>query len=204
MQQLTTSATLVDYESLASESVITAAFSRRELEEALRADMQAGVWFELEGGTDESRLLTVELSAADIEALLGSATEDSVIFAFDGEDVASLFGESDVEAHGLRGALAIAVAAGAIAAPASLAASPQTVESAATSQQARASVTAQQASAAATSQVSSAGVRSQEARAQIANAAARAQVARSATKAQASTRLVVKASGVSQLRKKFK
>lgn len=186
MQELTTSAQLVEYGKLTDGS-INAVFARSELEATLHADESAGVWFEFGYEDDEAtRLLTIELAAADIESILSGASGDDVVLALDADAVAGLFDASEVEAHGLRGALAMAVTTAAIVAPASFAATPQTTDAAATTQRAHAAATAQQASAAATTQVSS--------------LATRAQVSSAAAKTQINRRLVVKAGGVKLMR----
>ena len=70
----------------------------------------------------------------------------------DGEAVETLFGDADVEAHGLKGAIAIAVTSAAILAPAGQAAVPQSSTPAHAAGQAQATA---QVGAAATAQVSS-------------------------------------------------
>ncbi len=204
MQELTTSAQLVEYETLTDGSM-NAVFARSELEATLHADESAGVWFEFGyEGEEETRLLTIELATADIEKILGGASGDDVALALDADAVAGLFDDSEVEAHGLRGALAIAVTTAAIVAPASLAASPQTADAASTAQRASAAATAQQASAAATAQRSSAAATAQRARAaattQVSSLATRAQVSSAAAKRQINRKLVVKAGGVTLMR----
>jgi hypothetical protein len=186
MQELTTTANFVEYGTLEDDGPITAVLARSELEAALRADESAGLWFEFEREDEEMHRLTIELGSADLEEILRLSTGDEVVFAIDADPVVSLFDEPDVEAHGMRGALAIAVVAAAVAAPTSLAAAPQTASAAATAQRASAAATAQRASAAAT--------------AQRANAAATTQVASRAAKAQVSKSLVLKASGLRFLR----
>jgi len=181
MQELKTTASLVDYEAL--DASITAVLARRELEEALAADEPAQLWLELgQEGFDDSWLLAVDLGSEQVEELLGRSPGDEVTLALDEEGLVGLLGDAEVEAHGIRGALAIAVAGAAIAAPAGLAATPQTAGTAATLQQAKAAATG----AAATAHVS--------------KVAATAQVSKFATKAQISRSLVVKATGISSLR----
>ena len=187
MEELTTTATLVEYGTFEDESAIGAVLVRSELEAALHADESVQLWFELGLEEDEETTrLTLELTDADLEEMLRLSTGDEITLAIDGDAVAGLFGDPDVEAHGMRGALAVAVAGAAIAAPTSLAAAPQTASAAATAQRAGAAATAQTAGLAATTQVSS--------------LAARAQVARIAARTQISKSLVVKAGGVTLLR----
>jgi hypothetical protein len=187
MQELTTNANLVDYATLEGRDSFTTVISRSELEAALRADDPAGLWFEFgrEEEEEELRQLTIQLGPAEIEEMLRLAKEDEVVFAIAADPVVSLFDEPEVEAHGLRSALAIAVVAGAVAAPASLAATPQTTSAAATAQQANPAASVQQVSAAAAPQ--------------RASVAARVQVANPAAKAQLSKRLVLKAAGLKTL-----
>ena len=187
MQELTTSANLVDYETLAGGNSITAVLPRSDLEAALQSDDSSQLWLEFERTDDEeTRRLLIDLAPSDLEAMLAVAHGDEVSLALDGDALVDLFDEPDVEAHGLRGALAIAVTAGAIAAPASLAATPQTANPAATAQQARVAATSQQLSPAATAQVS--GV------------AAKAQVSKVAAKSQVSRSLVLKRASLKRLR----
>jgi hypothetical protein len=178
MQELTTTATLVDYEMLEDGSPITAVLARSELEAALEADESAQLWLELGLDDEDTKLLTVDLDTAALEQMLRIAGGDDILVAFDG-----MFGRPDVEAHGLRGALVATVA---IAAPAGLAAVPQTSEAAATAQRVSIAATAQTADLAATAQVSS--------------LAAKVQVSGVATKTQISKQLVVKAAGLRLLR----
>lgn len=187
MQELTTTATLVEYGTLEDGDPIAALFARSELEAALEADESVGLWFELGRVEDEeTRRLTLELSSGDIEEMLRVAPGDEVIVALDADALESYLGEPDVEAHGMRGALAIAVATAAVAAPSGLAAVPQV------------------SSAAATSQISTPAARVQvsniAATAQISRAADRAQVRDLGAKTQISRSLVLKAAGLKALR----
>lgn len=187
--QVTTSANLVEYDALDDSGSVTAVLARSDVEAALEGD-SPGFWFELGYEDEEESRLTIDLSPADLEAILGQTEGDEVVLALDGDWVSGVFEESDVEAHGLRGALAIAVVAGAIAAPAGMAATPQVSS---------ASVGSQATSPAAESQV----VSSQVVRSQITSAAARPQVSKAAAKGQVSSaakRLVVKQSGLKILK----
>ena len=187
MQELTTTATLVDYEALDTGSPITTVLARSELEAALHADESAQLWFEL--GLDEgeqTRRLTIDLDTAALEQMLRLGGGDDILVAFDGDAVAGLFAEPEVEAHGLRGALAATVAIAAIAAPTSLAAVPQSAETASTAQRASLAATAQTADLAATRQVSS--------------LVANPQVSKLAAKQQINKQLVLKAGGLKLLR----
>jgi len=190
MQELTTTANLVEYGAL-GDSPITAVLARSELEAALHADESAQLWFELGLDEDEeTQLLTIDLDSAALEQILRLGGGDDVLVAFDGDAVAGLFDDPDFEAHGMRGALAIAVTAAAIIAPTGLAAAPQTAGAAATAQVSGLAATAQVSGLAATTQVSG----------QVARAAAKAQVKGVAAKTQVSKSLVVKAAGVKLLR----
>ena len=194
MQELTTTATLVDYETFAGGRPITAQFAREELEAALGADDSPQLWFELGLDDEDTKLLTLDLDTAALEQMLRIAGGDDVLVAFDSDAVAGLFDDPDVEAHGLRGALAIGVTSAAILAPAGQAAVTQSVDAASTVQSASAAATVQQASLAATAQVS-AEISSLSATAQTAKArVAKAQVA----KVQVSK--VAKVSGLKLLR----
>jgi hypothetical protein len=102
-----------------------AVLPRRELDEMFEAGEPAQLWLELGRDEDDDiRLLAVDLSNADIEQMLERSTGDDVLLALDGSALQGLFDDAEVEAHGLRGALAVAVVAGAIAAPAATAANP--------------------------------------------------------------------------------
>jgi hypothetical protein len=158
MTGLTTSANLVELSTLDEDSRITATLDRSELEALLDPQASHRLWFELgvEGEAEPQRL-TLELSEEDIRALL-AGTGDELELALDGGEIAELLEEPDVEAHGLRGALAVslAVATTAIAAPSALAATPQALTASVSP-----AVSSQQVGAAATTQVSSQIVRQQ-------------------------------------------
>jgi hypothetical protein len=163
----------------AADEALTTIVARSAVEAALQEKEPAELWFEVasEDGEDVSRL-TVDLSYSDIEELLRLAPEDEIALSLDGEEVESLFGDPDVEAHGLKSGIAIAVTSAALLAPAAQGAVPQAT------QQAKPQATAQ-VSAAATAQVSS--------------LAATAQVSLQ-SKAQVSKGQVAKVSGLKLLR----
>jgi hypothetical protein len=187
MHELTTTATLVEYGTFEGGSSITAILARSELEAALNTHESAQLWFELGlDGDEETTRLTLDLTPKDLEEMLRRSTGDEVSLALDGDALAGLFADPDVEAHGLRGALAATVAIAAIAAPTSLAAVPQTSEVAATAQRATAAATVQTSGTAATAQISS--------------LAAKAQISGVAAKSQISKTLVVRAGGVQLMR----
>ena len=194
MQELTTTATLVEYGTFEGGSPITAILARSELAAALNTHESAQLWFELGlDGDEETTRLTLDLTPTDLEEMLRRSTGDQVSLALDGDALAGLFADPDVEAHGLRGALAatVAIAAiAAIAAPTSLAAVPQTSEVAATAQRATAAATVQPSGTAATAQISS--------------LAAKAQISGVAAKSQISKTLVVRAGGVQLMRGLFR
>lgn len=186
MQELRTTASLVDYATLEGGRSITAVLPRSQIAAALHGDDSAQLWFDLGREEDEeTRRLTIDLVSADVEEILRLSTGDDLVLALDADAVAGLFDDPDVEAHGMRGALAIAVTAAAIVAPTSLAAVPQTAEAAATAQRASLAATAAQAGLAATTQVSSLATK-----AQISSVAAKTQI----------KGLVVKAGGVRIMR----
>ena len=183
MQVVQARATFVTPETV--DESLTTIVARSVLEAALKEDESAELWFELgtEDGEDVNRL-SIDLSYTDIEELLRLSSEDEIALTLDGEAVESLFADADVEAHGLKGAIAIAVTSAAILAPAAQAAVPQSVDAAAT-QQAKIQATAQ-VGVAATAQVSS--------------VASRAQVASAQAKVQVSKVQVAKVSGLKLLR----
>lgn len=184
MQVVQARATFVTPETF--DESLTTIVARSVLEAALKEDESAELWFELgtEDDEDVSRL-SIDLSTTDIEQLLRLSSEDEIALTLDGEGVESLFGEPDVEGHGLKGAIAIAVTSAALLAPGiAQAAAPQAIGAAATTQQARIQATAQVAPAAT---------------AQVASLANRAQVSVQA-KTQVSKTQVAKVSGLKLLR----
>lgn len=155
MTALTTTANLVEPSALQEETRLTATLERADVE-ALLSEGRSQLWFELgrEGEADPYRL-TVELTEDDLRALLAGSTGDDIALVLDGEELADLLEEPEVEAHGLRAALAvsIAVATTAIAAPAGMAATSPATSAAATQQSVSAATTQQAVGAAATTQV---------------------------------------------------
>jgi hypothetical protein len=97
--------------------VLTTIVARSVLEAALAEDEPGQLWFEV-GADEESRLLAVDLSAADLEELLRLSGSDDVALTLDADGVEGLFGDPDVEGHGLKGAIVIAVTGAAVLAPA--------------------------------------------------------------------------------------
>jgi hypothetical protein len=185
MQELTTTGKLVDYEALEQGTPISAVLARDDLEAALDSDDPPQLWFELGQDDEDTRLLMVDLDTAALEQMMRIAGGDDILVAFDSNAITGLF-DDEVEAHGLRGALAATVAIAGIAAPTGLAAVPQTSEAAATAQRVSIAATAQTADLAATAQVSS--------------LAAKVQISGVAAKTQISKQLVVKAAGLRLLR----
>ena len=181
MQVVQARATFVTPETF--DESLTTIVARSVLEAALKEDESAELWFELgtEDGEDVNRL-SIDLSSTDIEQLLRLSSEDEIALTLDGEGVESLFGEPDVEGHGLKGAIAIAVTSAAILVPAGQAAVPQATASA-----------TQQAKIQATTQIAPAAT------AQVSSLAARAQVSVQA-KTQVSKTQVAKVSGLKLLR----
>jgi hypothetical protein len=142
---------------------LTTIVARSVLEAALQDEGPAELWFELESenGEDVNRL-SIDLSYGDIEELLSMSPEDEIALSLDGEAVESLFDDADVEAHGMKGAIAIAVTSAALLAPGIAQAVPQATQQAkpAATAQVSAQATAQ-VSAAATAQVSSLAAKTQ-------------------------------------------
>jgi hypothetical protein len=167
MPQLKTTATFSGRE--VEDEALTTIVARSVLEAALREGEETELWFDLERGGETARL-AVDVSTTDLEEILRLGGSDDVLLALDGETVEGLFGDPDVEAHGFKGALAIAVTSAAILAPAGEAALPQTAQASATVQVANPAATTQ-VRAAATTQVSSvAAAKSQVAKAQVSKA----------------------------------
>jgi hypothetical protein len=153
MQQLTTSATFTDRP--LDDDLLTTIVARSVLEAALAEDEKAELWFEIGREDDETTRLAIDLSAADLEEILRLSSSDDIALTLDGDGVAGLFDDPDVEAHGLKGAIAIAVTSAAILAPAAHAAVPQTAGVAATAQRANVAATTQVSGVAARTQVAS-------------------------------------------------
>ena len=141
MQQLTTTATFTDRRP--DDDVLTTIVARSVLEAALAEDEKAELWFEIGREDEETTRLAIDLSASDLEEILRLSSGDDVALTLDGDGVAGLFDDPDVEAHGLKGAIAIAVTSAAILAPAGHAALPQSVGTASTAQRSGVAATAQ-------------------------------------------------------------
>jgi hypothetical protein len=157
---------------------LTTIVARSVLEAALKDEEPAELWFELGSeDSDEVSRLSIDLSYTDIEDLLRLSPEDEIALSLDGEAIECVFGDPDVEAHGLKGAIAIAVTSAAILAPAGHAAAMPQVSASAT-QHATVQATAQ-VGAAATVQVSNLAAKAQV-------STLRAQVSKSQAQAQAS------------------
>lgn len=152
MPELTTSATFSG-EAIDDEA-LTTIVARSVLEAALAEDEGAELWFEVGRDDEEPTRISIDLSVADLEEILQLSGEDDVALTLDGEYVECLFDDADVEAHGMRGAIAIAVTSAALLAPAAQAAVPQATV------QAKPQATAQ-INPAATAQVSSLAARTQ-------------------------------------------
>lgn len=161
MQVVQARATFVTPETI--DESLTTIVARSVLEAALQEDDSAELWFELASeDSDNVSRLSIDLSHSDIEELLGLSSDDEIALSLDGEAIESVFGDADVEGHGLKGAIAIAVTSAAILVPAGQAAVPQAIGAAATPQattqvtpQVETAATAQVSSIAAKTQVSS-------------------------------------------------
>ena len=149
---------------------LTTIVARSVLEAALAEGDSARLWFEV-GDDEDSRRLEVDLSTADLEELLRMSGSDDVALTLDGDDIAGLFDDPDVEGHGLRGAIAIVVTSAALLAPAGQAAVTQSVGAAATTQGSGVAATTQGVGVASTTQVGAAVTT------QVSKARATAQVA---------------------------
>jgi hypothetical protein len=157
MLEITRTATFTDAR---PDEALTTIVARSVLEAALAEDDPGQLWFEIESD-DDSRLVAIDMSTADLEELLRLAGSDDVALTLDADDVEGLFDDPDVEGHGLKGAIAIAVTGAALLAPAGQAAVTQSVGTQATTQQAGIAATTQVGAAVST---------------QVSNAAATAQV----------------------------
>jgi len=154
---------------------LTTIVARSVLEAALAEGESSTLWFEV-GDDEDSRRIEVDLSTADMEELLRMSGNEDVALSLDGNEIAGLFDDPEVEAHGLKGAIAIVVTGAALLAPAGQAAVTQ-VSPAATAQISPAATA--QISPEATAQISPEATTQLRpaATAQVTNAAATAQVA---------------------------
>ncbi len=139
MLEITRSATFTDHK---PDEALTTIVARSVLEAALTEDEPGRLWFEVEGD-DESRMLAVDLSVSDLEELLRLSGSDDVALSLDAQDVEGLFDDPEVEGHGMKGVIAIAVTSAALLAPAAQAAVPQSVGTQATAQRAGLAATTQ-------------------------------------------------------------
>jgi hypothetical protein len=157
MLEITRTATFTDAQ---PDEALTTIVARSVLEAALAEDEPGQLWFEIESD-DDSRLVAIDMSTADLEELLRLASSDDVALTLDVDDVEGLFDDPDVEGHGMKGAIAIAVTSAALLAPAGHAAVTQSVGTQSTTQRVGIAATTQVGAAVST---------------QVSNAAARAQV----------------------------
>jgi len=139
MLEITRTASFTDEQ---PDEALTAIVARSVLEAALAEDEPGQLWFEVESD-DDSRRVAIDMSTADLEELLRLAGNDDVVLSLDAEDVESLFDDPEVEGHGLKGAIAIAVTSAALLAPAGQAAVTQSVGTQATTQRAGVAATTQ-------------------------------------------------------------
>jgi len=150
---------------------LTTIVARSVLEAALAEGESSTLWFEV-GDDEDSRRIEVDLSTADMEELLRMSGNEDVALSLVGNELAGLFDDPEVEAHGLKGAIAIVVTSAALLAPAGQAAVTQSVGTAATTQGVGVAATTQGVGVAATTQ--GVGV---AATTNVSHAAATAQVA---------------------------
>ncbi len=155
MPELTTNATFTAGQ---FDEALTTIVARSVLQAALAEEESAELWFEVGADDEDTARIAIDLTTADIEEMLRLSGSDDVALTLDGDYVAGLFDDADVEAHGMKGAIAIAVTSAALLAPAAQAAVPQATV------QAKAQATAQveaQVTQQATTQVSSLAARTQ-------------------------------------------
>ena len=176
MLEVTRTATFTDQQ---PDEALTTIVARSVLEAALAEDEPGRLWFEVERD-EQSRRLAIDLSAADLEELLRLSGSDDVALTLDGDDVAGLFDDPEVEGHGMKGAIAIAVTSAALLAPAGQAAVTQSIGTASTTQRAGVAATTQ-VGAAVSTQVSKAAVTTQVASVQAKVAKSNAAKLRSVT-----------------------
>ena len=103
MQVVQTRATFVTPETF--DESLTTIVARSVLEAALKEDESAELWFELgtEDGRGREQAVHRPLVRRTSRSSCGLSSEDEIASTLDGEAVESLFGEPDVEAHGLEG-----------------------------------------------------------------------------------------------------
>jgi hypothetical protein len=164
MRQLTTTATFTDRQ--LDDDVLTTIVARSVLEAALAEDEKAELWFEIGRDEEETTRLAIDLSASDLEDILRLSSGDDVALTLDADGVAGLLDDPDVEAHGLKGAIASASTSAAILAPAGHAATQQSVGAASTAQGDGVAATVQVVGAATTTQGSRVAAKTQVANAQ--------------------------------------
>jgi hypothetical protein len=142
--------------------------------------------------------LSIDLAPTDMEQLLGLSSEDEIAVSLDGEAIAGLFDDPDVEAHGLKVPIAIVVSSAAILAPAG---------QAAVTTQRTSSVVSAQAHTAAKAEVIGTATKAEvigtATKAEVIGTASRAEVIGAASKAEVTKTLVVRATGFKLLRAKL-
>ena len=99
MLEITRTATFTDAQ---PDEALTTIVARSVLEAALAEDEPKQLWFEVESD-DDSRLVAIDMSTADLEELLRLAGSDDVALTLDVDDVEGLFDDPDVEGHGMKG-----------------------------------------------------------------------------------------------------
>jgi len=195
MRAVTANANLVELETLQPDGSLTAVLARRALEAASRGEGPLGLWFDIAADAHEHTMrLTVEMSASDVRETLRRSTGDDVVLALDAQSLGALYDDPDFEAHGLRGALAIAVAVAAVAAPTGVAANRESATTAVKPQVVRTDVKPEVARTDLTRQVVRTAVKPQ-----VAHTALKPQVAHTALAGRMS-HLVVTAAGVNAAR----
>src|SRR5829696_2625226 len=117
MEALTAKAALVDPAALETEgTAITTQIPRTQIEEAARADGPAELFLDVARVRDGDRAtheieaqqrVTVSWDRDDLERLLASTTSDHVTLAFKTDELARMFDEPDVDAHGMRERMAV-------------------------------------------------------------------------------------------------
>jgi len=140
MEELTTTARFTEH--LGDDESLTTIVARSVLEAALREGDVTQLWLEIGRGDDESMRISLDLSTSDLEDVLRLSGSDDVALTLDGDAVGGLFDVADVEGHGMKGTLAIAVTSAAILTPAGHGAGRESVAPAMTTQRAGVQATA--------------------------------------------------------------
>ena len=115
MEEVASTAKLVDPAAVNAQIGLTATLPRSDIEAALQDDAGADLFLEIariQNGERDDRTVKVAWERSDLEQLLKRESGDSITFTFDQADLERMLDDPDVEAQGLREkALVLTVAA---------------------------------------------------------------------------------------------